>query len=70
MEAVNEGKNELAGIDIMLIIIINLVIHILSLIARVYYSAKCEKWVDNIHALQRLTNENKKNTQTQTEQLR
>lgn len=62
--------NYLTQIDIILIIItISLVIHNLALIVLVGFCAKYEKWIDSIQVLEKLINENKKYTQTQTEEF-
>lgn len=42
----------------------------LSLIVIVGFLASNHKWINKIQALERLVNENKKNTQTQTEEFR
>ena len=46
------------------------VVNILSLIVIEIFCAKYEKWINKIQALQRFIGENKKNTQTKTEEFR
>lgn len=82
IEAESEKINDLTEVDIMLIIItIGPVIHILSLIGVVGFVSLMTNGLINVlnmksglvryrHALERFTNENKKNTKTQTEGFR
>lgn len=61
MENLNEGMINLAGIDIMSIIIITLVIRVLSLKMWLNISAKYEKLTIKMHSLERPNIETKKN---------
>lgn len=60
MEKLNEGIINLAGIDIISIIIFTLVIHVLSLKMWLNIGVKYEK-LTKMHSLERPNNETKKN---------
>lgn len=70
VEAESENINNLPGIDIMMIIItVSLIIHVIFNSHSGFFGVKSIKWINKIQALERLVNENKKNTQTQTEEF-